>query len=248
MSTAQTAAPQANMGTDQSWRGERLYPGRLHPRRYSLTRMRAVLKEAFEQVDNGGVLNVLDFGCGNTPYRPLLDGLRARVVYHGADLPPNSLAEINILPDQTLDVADRQFDLVISTQVLEHVLDPSVYLSECHRVLKPGGHLIVSTHGYWMYHPDPTDYWRWTGDGLRRIIGLAGLQVTATRGVGNLAAASIQLFQDASARYVPPRIRRYYAAGMQCCAALACRLTGGDSTDEAIIFVVTAIRPFSPSV
>ena len=186
---------------------------------------------------------MLDFGCGNTPYRPLFAGLRTPVTYHGADLPGNSLADVLIEPDGTLPLDDEQYDLVISTQVLEHVSDPAVYLAECRRVLKRGGHLVLSTHGYWVYHPDPTDYWRWTGDGLRRIIGLAGLEVVKTRGVGNLAAAAIQLWQDASDGYLHRWVRPYYVAVLQRCAAMACRLTGGDSIDEAIVFIVTAQRP-----
>ncbi len=44
---------------------------------------------------------------------------------------------------------------------------PGLYLSECFRVLRPGGQLLLSTHGVFPYHPDPVDLWRWTCEGLR---------------------------------------------------------------------------------
>ena len=54
------------------------------------------------------------------------------------------------------------FDAVLSTQVLEHVADPGALPAERFRVLRPGGRLLLSTHGIFVYHPDPDDYWRWT--------------------------------------------------------------------------------------
>lgn len=42
--------------------------------------------------------------------------------------------------------ADHTFDVVLNCEILEHLtLDPTHYLCECHRVLKPGGHLLITT-------------------------------------------------------------------------------------------------------
>lgn len=46
---------------------------------------------------------------------------------------------------QRLPFADATFDLVLSHSVIEHVLDAQAYLRECHRVLRPGGVLYLST-------------------------------------------------------------------------------------------------------
>jgi len=40
---------------------------------------------------------------------------------------------------QAMPYANNHFDLVVHSDTLEHVLDPVKALSECHRVLKPGG-------------------------------------------------------------------------------------------------------------
>jgi SAM-dependent methyltransferase len=43
---------------------------------------------------------------------------------------------------------DGTFDLVLSHAVIEHVSDALLYLRECARVLKPGGHVYLSTAPY----------------------------------------------------------------------------------------------------
>ena len=59
-----------------------------------------------------------------------------RTKYPGASFMPFEKA--NVFP-----VVDQQFDLVFSVFVLEHVVRPAVFLSECERILKPGGTLII---------------------------------------------------------------------------------------------------------
>ena len=36
-------------------------------------------------------------------------------------------------------------------------------------VSAPGGRVLASTHGVQVYHPSPSDYWRWTHTGLERL-------------------------------------------------------------------------------
>lgn len=150
---------------------------------------------------------MLDYGCAARPYRSLLP---SGVEYVGADLDGNLEADVTIGEDGRLPCEDAEFDAVLSTQVLEHVDDPVAYLAECARVLKPGGTLMLSTHGLMYYHRDPEDYWRWTSSGLVRVVESANFSVTACHGVLGLAAASVQLFQDATQHRVPAPFRKLY--------------------------------------
>jgi len=127
---------------------------------------------------------VLDFGCGSRPYEPWFAS--AGAIYHGADI--DGSPDIAVGSDGTLAAPDGAYDLVASFQVLEHVWDLATYLEEARRVLRPGGGLLLSTHGTWPYHPHPGDYRRWTADGLRREVESRGFrQVRMAALVGPLA-------------------------------------------------------------
>jgi SAM-dependent methyltransferase len=120
-----------------------------------------------------GKSRVLDFGCGGSPYRTLFRDC----TYHRADLIGGRNIDFEYGRDSRLPPAATAYDLVLSTQVLEHVQDPLGYLRECNRVLIPGGHLLLTTHGLFEDHACPHDFWRWTAFGLQRLVEDAGLEV-----------------------------------------------------------------------
>ena len=192
---ASPAPPAADVVRTQSaaGRGERLDPPRSSRIYWHLTQLRAAYEAVAATLPHGGRL--LDYGCGNMPYRPLFEGTVAE--YVGADLPGNELAGVTFSETGRIDCEHGAFDVVLSSQVLEHVADPDFYLSEARRVLKPGGTLLLSTHGVWRYHPDPRDLWRWTCDGLRTVIERNGFAVASQTGVMGPAATGLQLWQDA---------------------------------------------------
>jgi SAM-dependent methyltransferase len=68
-----------------------------------------------------------------------------------------------------LPIDSDSFDCVFCTGTLEHIRDPSKGVSELTRILKPGGILYIDVPFIQGYHPDPTDYWRFTLDGLRLL-------------------------------------------------------------------------------
>jgi SAM-dependent methyltransferase len=110
---------------------------------------------------------ILDVGCGDMPYYPLFAEVASE--YLGSDVEPGPRVTY-VCPVEALDVPDASFDLVLCTQVLEHVSAPERALAEIARVLRPGGHAFVSTHGVWPFHPYPADRWRWTQQGLEKLV------------------------------------------------------------------------------
>ena len=181
---------------------------------------------------------VLDFGCADAHYRGVFP---PGVTYVGADLPGNELADIEVTEAGTLRVEADSFDGVLSTQVLEHVEDPSTYLSECFRVLRPGGRMLLSTHGIMVLHPDPIDWWRWTSDGLRHQIEASGFEVVSFVGVMGLAATGLQLFQDATWGNLPAALRAPYALLMQTLIAICDRFQSDRSRRyNSLVYLVVA--------
>lgn len=109
---------------------------------------------------------VLEFGPGRganisgdpSPYRRWLQTLRgrcARVI--GCDVDPvvgeNPFLDeaITIRPDEPLPFADASFDLILSSNVFEHVADAEGVAAELLRILKPGGTLCASTPNKFGY-------------------------------------------------------------------------------------------------
>jgi SAM-dependent methyltransferase len=192
------------------------------------------------QVPPGG--RVLDFGCAEKPYRSLF---AADIEFIGADLAGNPHADIEIAPDGTLPLPDGSVDAVLSTQVLEHVLDPRAYLEEAYRVLRPGGRLLLSTHGIMVFHPDPVDLWRWTCQGLRRVVAEAGFEVVRFEGIMGLGGTGLQLFQDSIHHRLPRRLRPALCAVLQRLIALVDRFEPAASRDaNALVFAVIAEKPW----
>jgi SAM-dependent methyltransferase len=115
-------------------------------------------------------LRVLDVGCGVKPYYPYFASADA---YVGVDVGGNPNADLEGSVE-ALPVEDGAYDVVLCLQVLEHVDDPDRAVRELHRVTRPGGRVLASTHGTQVYHPHPGDHWRWTHTGLERLFARNG--------------------------------------------------------------------------
>lgn len=111
---------------------------------------------------------LVDYGCGSAPYKNLFLPYVNR--YLGIDIGNNRQADILIAKNTKIPLKDKSVDVILSTQVLEHVDGVDFYLSETKRLLKREGLLLLSTHGVWPYHPYPEDFHRWTRKGLEKLL------------------------------------------------------------------------------
>lgn len=106
----------------------------------------------------GQRLTVLDAGCGNGYIAGKLAELGHKVV--GIDLAEDGIAIArNAYPNLRFEVCSvyddlkrvvNNVDLVVSSEVIEHLFYPRIFLSNMHDVIRPGGHIILTTpyHGY----------------------------------------------------------------------------------------------------
>lgn len=93
-------------------------------------------------------------------------------------------------------IADNQYDLVYSHQVLEHVSRPWIAAKEMVRVLKPGGLGLHTTCAFNPRHGQPVfnDYYRYLPDGLAELF--EGVKVLLKQGWGNRQALIYNLAID----------------------------------------------------
>jgi len=86
----------------------------------------------------------------------------------GVNLVRNPLTDV-IADAHILPFADASFDAVFCFGVFEHLARPWVVTAEIERVLKPGGTFYMEVPFLVPYHPDPSDYYRYTIPGLRSL-------------------------------------------------------------------------------
>lgn len=136
---------------------------------------------------------LLDVGCGTMPYKELF-----RVEsYVGLDIDSKdtrSRGVADYLYDGTrFPFSDASFDSVLCNQVLEHVFNPSEFISEIKRVLKPGGKLLLTVPFVWDEHEQPNDYARYSSFGLQALLENQGLEVIQHKKIGADASIIFQL-------------------------------------------------------
>lgn len=158
-------------------------------------------------------IRVLDVGCGNG--FTCGEFLKRGCTVVGIDLSEQGIRQarrahpqgrFELLPadDQVLvRLNEAPFDLVISSEVVEHLYDPRSYARGCFAALKPGGRFICTTpyHGYfknllislagkWDAHADPL--WDgghiklWSRRTLSKLLAEAGFVGLQFRGAGRL--------------------------------------------------------------
>ena len=104
----------------------------------------------------------LDVGSGGSSYDRFFPN-RLTV-----DIDPARNPEV-VADAQNLPFKDEEFEVVLCTEVLEHVKNPFVVEQELRRVTKKGGMLILSTRFVFPLHDVPHDYWRFTKYGLKEL-------------------------------------------------------------------------------
>ena len=108
----------------------------------------------------------------NGSVRPEL-ARRRPAKYVGVDLFPGPGVDV-LCPAEGLveRFGEAAFDVVISTELIEHVRDWRVVISNLKRVVKPGGLLLVTTRSYGVdFHRHPFDYWRYERADFEVIFG-----------------------------------------------------------------------------
>jgi SAM-dependent methyltransferase len=154
---------------------------------------RTVLSQLLARYATEGAI-VYDIGCGDKPFADVVRALNC--VYVGVDVAEGFYAEKpDIVGSATcVPVPDGTADIVLSSQVLEHLENPLDALREAHRILKPGGVLLCSFPFLYPIHAAPFDYARYTRFFIARAADRVGYALLAEHALGGYWRATAMAF------------------------------------------------------
>lgn len=144
---------------------DRLFPSLTNPNWLVLRARRRIFERWLTRLPSGE-LDVLDVGGRIQPYRALIANRPRRYIAVDTELTP--LVDVMARAEQ-LPLRDERFDLVICTQVLQYVAQPFLVSAEIHRVLKPGGALLLSVPSVCPVDAEE-ECWRFLPGGLRYLL------------------------------------------------------------------------------
>jgi len=171
-------------------------------------RNRAFIKEEAAKLPAGAL--VLDAGAGQRKFAEIFHKQR----YESCDMPGGFYKQkhdfecfLDAIPKP-----DDTYDAVVNTQVLEHVPDPLAVLKELHRVLKPGGVLLMSLPLNAPLHGEPWHYFHFTHYGVFELVRKTGFEMISCEKRGGAFWAMGQRLRDMFAlwlkQYDPTRARK----------------------------------------
>ncbi len=124
---------------------------------------------------------VLNAGAGWRDVSHLVEG---QLTNQDITWPGDERTNIDIRsPIHQIPVESDYFDAILCIAVMEHVENPEEVVPELCRVLRPGGHLILEVPFLQPEHKVPTDYQRYTKDGLIRLVTHHGFRVLDIKGL-----------------------------------------------------------------
>ena len=140
---------------------------------------------------------VLDSGRVSMPYKELILSNPKITEYVGLDI-QSALNYEDVKADFLWDGIEmpfdnESFDVIISTEVLEHVPNPDLYLQEVMRVLKPGGIFFFTVPFLQSLHEVHNDYYRYTPFALEMIFKRNGFIDIKINPMGGFHAAMVQM-------------------------------------------------------
>jgi len=107
----------------------------------------------------------------NGSVRPLIEKFFNPKEYIGVDIEKGKFVDVVCDAENLVDYFGREtFDVVISTELLEHVKDWRKVINNLKEVLKPNGYIYITTRSKgFPYHGYPYDFWRYEIEDMEEI-------------------------------------------------------------------------------
>ncbi len=128
-----------------------------------------------------GGMRVLEVGPDAVPSTFQIGIGTGPITWETVDLSGRADVTHEMRDDMRFPMEDDRYDIVFSSQVIEHVRRVWLWVPELARVCKPGGYVITINPVSWPYHEAPIDCWRIFPEGMRALYEDAGLRVLMSR-------------------------------------------------------------------
>jgi len=109
---------------------------------------------------------LLDIGAGPSQFLDIFE----RFHYIAVDFYPYEKVRIICDLNKPLPLLDASADVLVLSNMLEHSAEPNLLLSECYRVLRPGGIMLGTAPFMIQIHQRPYDYYRYTDINLHYLL------------------------------------------------------------------------------
>jgi SAM-dependent methyltransferase len=141
--------------------------------------------DLFNAIDSSTSIKVLDIGCGNQPLRNVIE--ERGWSYKSMDVSQNDLLNVDIIGkiDEELTTTEK-FDLLIVTEVMEHVLHWEKAFENFRELCKPKGKILITCPFFYPLHEVPYDFWRPTSYALKSFALEFGFLIIRQVQAGNI--------------------------------------------------------------
>lgn len=165
---------------------------------------------------------VLDFGCGQKPYKYLFKnsqyrGIDFRDYSRNLDFPddkPDFYFDEKYLKDSMLPFESGSFDNAVSFQVLEHHKKPELMIFEMARITKSGGLILLSCPFIYALHEEPRDYQRLTHHKLKDLFKKNNCEIIETKKQGGFFSTVSILANEQLNFFAAKSGLNYFLAGV----------------------------------
>jgi SAM-dependent methyltransferase len=144
--------------------------------------------------------SLLDLGCGHVPFYGIYKNCVTNItcIDWENSMHKNQFLDFTVDLNQALPIQNEVFDSIICTDVLEHIFNPALLVSEMARIMKKGGNLILGVPFYYWLHEAPHDYYRYTEFALKNLLESNGFKILKLEPYGG----SPEIFGDLIAKHL----------------------------------------------
>lgn len=154
----------------------------------SLTLWRKLLYKKINEISIEG--DVIDLGGSRrSGYHELISG-NYKIIAVNIDKEVKPDLEFNL--EEKFPIINNRYNAVLCINVLEHIFNYENILDESYRILKDNGQIIIAVPFLFQIHASPHDYWRFSGECLKKILKQKGFRNIEVKeiGYGVFSAAS----------------------------------------------------------